>query len=454
MMHSRRNFLKISIAALIAGLASKTLFSGVLSKSSSIKLRGKSVVVIGAGLAGLAAAKVLQMSGAKVVILEAEDYIGGRVKTDMSMGVPFEYGAGWIHGPSADNPIQALAAEVNAPTFVTDDDNLAVYGTDGKPIPDADYQRIDDIHKRLVRNLYWRLWRWDKRSIEEAVADMYPEVLDDPMGRWLLSAFIEFDVGAGIEDISAANAFSDTAFDGDDVIFTEGYDSILAPLIEGLDIRLNTPVRRISYNESGVTVNELTADYAICTVSLGILKTDAIQFYPALPDDMQEAITELGFGSVTKIALEFDKPFWDVKKQYFGMMTDPKGRWNYWLNYRTFSDKNILLGLSFGRYAFVADRMTQEEMTKDALDVLRSVWGKKVNEPLSVLSTHWSVSPNFKGAYSYSQVGGSASQYEIFAESIADRLFFAGEHTLFDYHGTTHGALLSGQRAAKNILDI
>jgi monoamine oxidase len=134
-------------------------------------------------------------------------------------------------------------------------------------------------------------------------------------------------------------------------------------------------------------------------------------------------------------------------------MTEPKGRWNYWLNYRTFSDKNILLGLSFGRYAPIADQMTPAAMTNDALDVLRSVWGERVGKPQSVLTTHWSEDPHFKGAYSYSQAGGSAAQYEIFAQPIAERLFFAGEHTIFEYHGTTHGALLSGLRAAEQIID-
>lgn len=436
--------MKLGIASFLTALA---------SRAPAEDLTGKTVIIIGAGIAGLAAGQALRKSGATVIVLEAGDYVGGRIRTDMSLGAPFEYGAGWIHGPSEDNPIQKLAENINAPAFVTDDENLEIFGPDRKPLTDAEYAYVDETYERLLRKLYVRVRRWDKRSIAEAVADMEPEVLENPLGQLLLSAFIEFDIGAGIEDISVANAFADTAFDGDDVVFLNGYDTILAPLTEGLDIRLNTPVDHISYDANGVAVNNLRADYAICTVPLGVLKAQTIQFDPPLPHGLQTAIAELGFGSVTKIAMKFKTAFWEADTQYFGIITEPKGRWNYWLNYRTFSDETILLGLSFGRYAPVADQMSPSEMTEDALEVLRSVWGETVGTPETVLTTHWSEYPNFRGAYSYPQVGGSPKQFEIFAEPIEDRLFFAGEHTIFDYHSTTHGALMSGLRAANAIVE-
>lgn len=436
--------MKLGIASFLAALA---------SRAPAQDLTGKTVIIVGAGIAGLAAGQALRKSGATVTVLEAGDYAGGRIRTDMSLGAPFEYGAGWIHGPSEDNPIQQLADSIDAPTFVTNDDKLEIFGAGGKALTEAEYAYMDETYARLLRKLYVRVWRWDKRSIAEAVADMEPEVLENPLGQLLLSAFIEFDIGAGVEDISAANAFDDTAFDGDDVVFLDGYDTILALLTEGLNIRLNTPVHQINYDANGVMVNDLRADYAICTAPLGVLKAQTIQFDPPLPNDLQTAIAELGFGSVTKIAMKFKAAFWDADTQYFGITSEPKGRWNYWLNYRTFSDENILLGLSFGRYAPVADRMIRSEMTEDALEVLRSVWGDAVGAPEAVMTTHWSEYPNFRGAYSYPQVGGSPDQFEIFAEPIEDRLFFAGEHTIFDYHSTTHGALMSGLRAANAIIE-
>ena len=77
-----------------------------------------------------------------------------------------------------------------------------------------------------------------------------------------------------------------------------------------------------------------------------ILLAKRIKFIPELPGKFRESMVKIGFGSVTKIAHRFDEPFWDTKIQYFGVNTKEKGRWNYWLNYRTFSKQNILLGLS------------------------------------------------------------------------------------------------------------
>lgn len=153
-------------------------------------------------------------------------------------------------------------------------------------------------------------------------------------------------------------------------------NAILASLSEGLDICPNTRVSHISYSNDGVSVGDMDADYVVCTVSLGVLKAGAAVFEPALPRVVQDAIDALGFGTVTKIALKFGKPFWELETQYFGIMTEPKGRWNYWLNYRTVSVENILLGLPFGQYAPVAERMNREDMTQDAISVLTSVWGR------------------------------------------------------------------------------
>jgi len=441
---NRRDALKLGISAYLATLG---------APAHAENLSGTKVIVIGAGLAGIAAAQRLQAQGAEVIVLEAGNYVGGRVRTDRSLGAPFEYGAGWIHGPSRNNPTQQLARQIGAPTFVTDDDNLEVYDRDGYALSDAEYERLDELYEEMEEALYYPK-RPGQNNVREMLERSYPEFLTDPLGNWMLSAYFEFSVGAGIEDISAANVFESETFDGADVIFTEGYDAIIAPLATGLDIRLNTPVSNISYAKDGVKVDGMSADFAVCTVPLGVLKSGAIAFDPPLPRSTQKAIEQVGFGTVTKIALKFEEAFWDTQTQYFGIMTEPKGRWNYWLNYRTFSDENILLGVSVGQYAPVADRMSKSEMTEDALEVLRGVWESDVGTPQSVLTTHWSQDPHFLGAYSYAQAGGSLAQFGEFEKPVRNRLFFAGEHTIFEYGGTTHGALMSGRRAADAIARI
>lgn len=443
---SRRASLKLALASLFVSRANLAVAQD---------LKDQHVFVVGAGIAGLSAAKALQDRGARVTVLEAGNRIGGRIWTDMSMGAPFEYGAGWIHGPGGGNPVAALAREVDAELFVTDDENIDLYDETGESISQEAWEDFEVMYERLNTIFEEYIRRGDKRSLMQVVKDVRPAILNDPLGLWMLSAYTEFDIGAGIEDIGSGIAFEDKAFPEDDVIVLDGYEALLAPLIDGLDIQLNTPVTQISYASNAVQLRTdssvLTGDHCICTVPLGVLKAGDITFNPALPAPLQKSIDRLGFGSVTKIILKFEDVFWDDEVQYFGVMTAPKGRWNYWINYTEFSDEPILLGLSLGSYAPVADAMTPEDMTEDALDVLRDVYGDEVLEPVQVLTTHWSQYEHFKGAYSYPQVGGSIKDFTRFQKPETSRLHFAGEHTIFEYHSSTHGALLSGLRAAKAI---
>ena len=112
----------------------------------------------------------------------------------------------------------------------------------------------------------------------------------------------------------------------------------------------------------------------ICSVPLGVLKANDIKFNPPLPDYLTNCIKNIGFGSVTKLAIKFNDQFWDDDVQYYYTVAEQIGRWPVWLNYRTFSDEKILLGLCMGEYALKADMMTDDEILEDALNVLKTVW--------------------------------------------------------------------------------
>lgn len=453
-MTTRRRFLE-------GGLAAAVLGTPIVASTSRIAraaaLDGARVVVVGAGISGLAAARTLADAGATVIVLEAKPHIGGRLRTDMSLGAPFEVGAGWIHGPSAANPTKKLADAVGAKTFVTRDDNIVVFDGEGEEVPEPRLEKINGAWEAAIERLDQELETTDRRTLADAIRAHAPETLSDPGTRWAWSAYTEFSKGGPLEDLSAVLFDDDEAFPGADVIVTTGYDKILGPLAKGLDIRLSTPVTSIAHGGSGVTVatpaGPVEADYAVCSLPLGVLKAGTVAFDPPLPAVHRDAIARTGFGSVTKIALEFAAPFWDIETQYFGVMTETKGRWNYWLNYRTFSDANVLLGLSVGAYAPVADRMSDAEMTRDALDVLRDVWEGEVTRPTRVLTTHWSTDPHARGAYAYPTATSRTADFDGLAEPIGDRLFLCGEHTIFDYAGTTHGAYLSGLRAAELVIE-
>jgi monoamine oxidase len=448
----RRQILK---AALFASGALLVSSAGIVRAAS---LSRRKVIVIGAGISGLAAAHALNTQGADVTVLEAKNRTGGRLWTDFSMGAPFEFGAGWIHGASDENPVSNLADSVGAKTVVTDDENLTVFDDRGIEISDQLIEKIDKKWLEILDHLDSELEDSDNRSLVSAISDIAPDALNDPGVIWALSAYTEFSKGGSIEDLSAVLFNADKAFDLTDVVVTSGYDKILEPLLEGVDIRFGTNVMSIDYGDNGArikTTNQtFSTDFVICSLPLGVLKAQTVKFSPALPAAYQKSIKTLGFGSVTKIALKFDLPFWDIETQYFGIMTEPKGRWNYWVNYRTFSDQNILLGLSVGAYAPVADRMSDAEMTEDALEVLRNVWGDNVGVPVQTLATHWSMDPHTLGAYTYPTPGSKPSDFDGLAAPILDRLVLCGEHTIFDFAGTTHGAYMSGLRAAEHVIEL
>ena len=453
---SRRSFLRHSFA-----LTALWSFFTHSKKLNAAPILDVSVIVVGAGVAGLVAAKSLAHQGARVTLLEAKNRYGGRVYTDNSLGAPFEVGAGWIHGPSRENPIKKLANIVGAKTFVTEDDSFVVFDQEGYALSDDEFAEIDSEWEEILSVINDELEFSDPRSLAEAIEDEFPDALSFPEVKWALSAYTEFDKGASIEDLSAAYYNKDQIFHGSDVVVVEGYDKLLNPLAENLNIQLGMPVRKITYGGDGVIVTagarEFEADYVICSVSLGVLKAKKIEFEPSLPIAYQQKIDRLGFGSVTKIAIQFEEAFWDPDVQYFGIVTEPKGRWNIWLNYRTFSKQNILLGISVGAYALVADKMSDEEQTADAIKVLKSVWEDDVTKPVKVLTTHWSIDEEFLGAYTYPKPGSEPSDFDDLAEGISGdfykTLFLCGEHTTFDYAGTVHGAYFSGLWAAEMIAD-
>lgn len=441
-------------------IMSSLLASGALAAASRCRAfaqaRGR-VIVVGAGVSGLAAARQLRDAGMEVIVLEGRERIGGRLFTDFSMGPPFEVGAGWIHGPSDDNPALTLAEAAGAELYVTDDANLTVFDPGGEEIPENALEEINDEWADLVGRIDSRIEANDRRSLATVANALEPGALDEPGMNWAFSAYTEFSKGGPLEDLSATLFDDDKVFPGADAIVLNGYDRLLGPISEGLDIRLATPVSAVAYSEDGVTIStprgEIEADYLVCSVPLGVLKAGRIAFDPPLPARMRSGIEGIGFGSVTKIALMFDTPFWDIETQYFGIMTEPKGRWNYWLNYRTFAPQNILLGLSVGAYAPVADAMDDAAMTADALDVLRGVWGDAVGAPVQVLATHWSTDPFALGAYAYPRPGNTVGAYDALTAPVADRVFLCGEHTTFDYAGTIHGAWMSGLRVAEQVID-
>jgi len=416
---------------------------------------GKTVVVIGGGISGLAAAKKLKEKGFTVIVLEAQDKVGGRMRTDRSLGVAFDEGASWIHGPSG-NPITSLASQSGANTFLTSDDSVEVFDTNGTVYSDSVVTNAENQFNNALTAV--RNAGTQTQSFQTIFNSLYPTQANDRLWKYMLSAFLEFNTGGDISKLSSKFFDDDEEFNGEDLIITNGFDKVTDFLAEGLEIRLNTRVTSINYSntKSTITANgdNIEADYVIVTVPLGVLKNNTISFTPALPTNKINAIANTNMGNVNKFLLVWNTPFWDTNLQYIGYTPDIKGKFNYFLNINKFTPSNGLMTFAFGDYATVTENMTDSQIINEIMLHLKTIYGNNIPNPTNFLRTKWGQNINSYGAYSYPTNGSTSADFDILANEVDNKIFFAGEHTEREYRGTVHGAYLSGIREADKIIGL
>lgn len=451
----RRKFIKDALTGLPLILMTPTLLASCSKDEENTNPNGKTVVVIGAGISGLSAAKKLKEKGFTVIVLEAQEKVGGRLRTDRSLGVTFDEGASWIHGPSG-NPITSLASQSGANTFLTSDDSVEVFDTNGTAYSDSVLTNAEnqfDSALNAVRNAGSQT-----HSFQTVFNSLYPTQPNDRLWKYMLSAYLEFNTGGDISKLSSKFFDDDEEFDGEDLIITNGFDKVTDYLAQGLDIRLNTRVTSINYSGAKSVINangnNIEADYVIVSVPLGVLKNNAIAFTPALPTNKTNAINNTNMGNVNKFLLVWNTPFWDPNLQYIGYTPDIKGKFNYFLNIKKFTPANGLMTFAFGDYATVTESMTDSEINNEIMLNLKGIYGNSIPNPTNFLRTKWGQNINSFGAYSYATNGTTTADFDTLANEVNNKLFFAGEHTEFDYRGTVHGAYLSGIREADKIIDL
>lgn len=420
--------------------------------------RRSTVLVIGAGIAGLAAARKLAQAGHAVTVLEARTRIGGRVWTDVNDGVPMDVGAGWIHGPDGGNPITALATQAGASTYLTRDESVQVFDAAGQDVTARQFgdgtAKVNALRTAVATAMAAAV---PDKSFASALTDADPTALTDPFSVYVLNTSLEFDTGGWLEALSARNYFNGEKFPGKDVILPGGYKAIPQLLAKGLDIRLNTIVTNIEHTETGVTVQAAggtshTADFAVVTLPLGVLKASSVAFNPPLPTDKQQAMGRLGVGKINKVFMLFDSAFWPTDTQYFGWHSPVRGKYSYFLSYRTFSSFNCLVTFGFGEQGAAVEAMTEAQLIADVTPALRTVFGPTAVAPRRAIRTGWNNDPFALGAYSFAGINSTAQDHVTLADTVGTRLHFAGEHTHELYRATVHGAYLSGVREADRIL--
>lgn len=270
----------------------------------------------------------------------------------------------------------------------------------------------------------------------------------------------------------------DFEFSGSHLTVRNGYSCVPVALSEGLDIKLNTAVRKVVYTPSGVEVtvsnaknntNSMTlkGDAVLCTLPLGVLKEclrgnslNSVQFQPPLPEWKASALQRMGFGNLNKVVLCFDRVFWDPSANLFGHVgstTASRGElFLFWNLYKA----PVLLALVAGEAAAIMENVSDDVIVGRSIAVLKGIFGNNaVPQPKETLVTRWRADPWSRGSYSYVAAGSSGNDYDLMATPVSPqnatlpRLFFAGEHTIRNYPATVHGAFMSALREAGRIAD-
>jgi monoamine oxidase len=428
-----------------------TLTAGVLAAATMLPgcggdASGEHVVVVGAGMAGLAAARRLADAGVRVTVLEARERIGGRVWTDTSLDVPIDLGAAWIHGTEG-NPIVGLAGEVGARTVETDFYDAVLFD-EGAVVDEADVEASFESWGEIVTKIEALS---SEAGDDASLADGLVQVanLDDPLLAWNVRSSVISEYAADPDQLSLKWFGSEGELDGPDLILPDGYVELARHLARGVTIRLGTAVTRIAHDSERVRLETSTgsvdADRAIVTVPLGVLKAGAIAFDPPLPGTKRQAIERLGFGLLDKVVLAFEEPFWPQSADLLGLVgtKQPVGDL---VNGLSFAGAPLLIGIRGG----AAARSREALSDREAVDEVRVALDAP--EPTGALVTRWAADPYARGSYSFLAVGSSPADLHALAEPVGERLLFAGEATHEEFFATVHGAYMSGVREAERIL--
>jgi monoamine oxidase len=400
------------------------------------------VAIIGAGAAGLGAARALENSGLSTLVLEARDRVGGRGHTIMAApAITFDLGCGWLH--SADkNSFVGIAERLNFEIDKTRPPWREQSFDAGFPLA----ERVDFM--RALEAFYDRA-----EEAAETGRDSAASAYLEAGNRWnpMIDALSTYINGSELDQVSNLdmNAYEDSEINWR---VRRGYGALMAAYGAAVPLALNTQVTLIDHSGTRVRIETsngtLSAGKVIVTVPTNLIADEAIRFHPALPAKL-DAARGLPLGLADKVMLALDEPEALPKDGNLRGATMRTAMGSFHL--RPFG-QSCIEGYFGGRFARELEDAGEGALAAQSIDEIAALLGNDYRRKLRPLAeSRWAHDPFARGSYSHA-LPGHAGDRAVLAAPVDGRLFFAGEATSPNFFSTAHGARDSGERAAREVL--
>ncbi|TAH06053.1 MAG: FAD-dependent oxidoreductase [Runella slithyformis] len=418
----------------------------------------KRVVIVGAGIAGIGAANSLQAAGFEVTILESQNYVGGRICSEVHGDVCFNLGANWIHGAHG-NPFMEIMSETGTKVYPIDSILYKMYEKGGAEVDseafDKACEELDVICDTILET------KPEDKSFADYFNRHHPEKMDKSNKVWKM--VLDNKITDMQDDPNTLHPYlflEEKHYEGPDFLVVNGFNTITDHMSKDIkDIRLSHIVSSIDYSGGKVLIKhnhgEIEADHVIVTVSLWVLQQRKIEFIPALPEHKLDAIDSLGFSCMNKFLLVWDgEPFWDnVEEIYYS--SELNNKFNFFVNLQICDPKmNALMTFAYSEEARKTESQSDEDLITEIMTILKDIYGQKVREPSLFKRTKWASNEYVGGSYSFPSTKTKREHYGYLTEEVNSKVFFAGEHTTADYMGYAHGSHFTGCREADKIISL